>query len=300
MTHPDLHQPIHYLENNFLRIAVKQTGAELCGIRSVVSGLEYRWDGTPAVWPSHAPVLFPIVGELKGGTYYYQGQAYQLARHGFVRNNPRVELEESTPTSLTFRLRADADTLAKYPFRFVFRVKYRLEENRIRVSHEVTNQDEVPMLFSVGGHPAFRCPIHPTERYDDYYLEFEVPETAPIWPINDKGLVTGETVPLLDQSTSLPLRHDLFENDALIFKNLQSKKVTLRSHTSPQRVAVAFADFPYLGIWAKPQGDYVCIEPWLGIADRADADQQLEHKEAIVRLKAGQTFEASYTIEISE
>ncbi|GAB2770448.1 aldose 1-epimerase family protein [Rhabdobacter roseus] len=293
-------QPTFQLENQYLRISVKQTGAELSGIRSVTSGLEYLWDGDPAVWPSHAPVLFPIVGELKEGTYYYQGQAYPLARHGFVRNNERVVLEESTPTSLTFLLQTDDETLARYPFRFAFRVKYLLEGNRIRVSHEVTNLDEVPMLFSVGGHPAFRCPIHPTERYDDYYLEFEVPETAPIWPINDKGLLTGETVPLLDQSTSLPLRHDLFENDALIFKNLQSKKITLRSHKSPQRVTVHFADFPYLGIWAKPQGDYVCIEPWLGIADRADADQQLEHKEAIQRLEAGQTFEASFIIEISE
>ena len=55
-----------------------------------------------------------------------------------------------------------------------------------------------------------------------------------------------------------------------------------------------------MGIWAKPNGDYVCIEPWLGIADHEDVNQDFKTKEGIISLDAGKTFEATYSIEIDK
>jgi galactose mutarotase-like enzyme len=59
-----------------------------------------------------------------------------------------------------------------------------------------------------------------------------------------------------------------------------------------------YKDFPYLGIWAKPNANYVCIEPWLGIADSKTTNQNIEEKEGINQLESGSIFKASYTIEI--
>ena len=63
-------------------------------------------------------------------------------------------------------------------------------------------------------------------------------------------------------------------------------------------LTVSFDGFPFLGIWAKPNAPYVCIEPWIGIADAEDTNQELKDKEGIVALKAADEFKATYSIEI--
>ncbi|TDB61774.1 aldose 1-epimerase family protein [Arundinibacter roseus] len=288
------------IENNFLRISVQETGAELCSIQSVKTGKEYMWQGNPDIWPSYAPVLFPIVGELKDGTYHHEGVSYQLPRHGFVRHNSSVKVMGKTDSSICMGLDYDEDTLLMYPFRFQFRITFSLEENKVVIRHEITNRGEETMLFSVGGHPGFACPREADESYEDYYLEFSEKETLSRWRLTDKGLLSGQTEAVLQESAMLPLRHELFKEDALIFKNPKSSKISLKSKKSADVLTVDYEDFSYLGIWAKPDGDYVCIEPWLGVADSHDSDQQLKDKEAILRLNTKETFTATYSIEIQE
>lgn len=291
---------MHTIKNDHLGISVRQTGAELCRIFSTTTGKEFMWDGNPAVWGSFAPVLFPIVGELKERTYYYQDRHYSLPRHGIVRDNTKVQLTGKTDDRLSFTLSYDQESLEVYPFRFALTISFILNENEITVHHKVTNLGDDEMLFSIGAHPAFCCPRNPEESYEDYYLEFEQKETASRWLINELGLQTGVTEPVLTDSNVLNLAHELFSRDALIFKNTKSKSVKLKSRKSKEVISFSYNEFPYLGIWAKPEGDYVCVEPWLGIADSQDSDQVLENKEGILRLKGGGTFEVSYQIMVSE
>jgi galactose mutarotase-like enzyme len=96
----------------------------------------------------------------------------------------------------------------------------------------------------------------------------------------------------------LPLRNDLFDNDALIFKTLKSRKVSLKSHPSNQILTVDYQDFNYLGIWAKPNAPFVCIEPWLGIADHENTDGDFLKKDGLIALPKGEIFIADYSIEI--
>ncbi|REA59719.1 aldose 1-epimerase family protein [Dyadobacter luteus] len=290
----------HEIKNGKLSIAVNETGAELCNIKSAATGKEFMWSGDPAIWGSTSPVLFPAIGAVKNGFVKYKGSEYKIPRHGFVRNNTNVELVGQTEESLSFGLTDDEELLKIYPFPFSFQITYKLKGNKIEVSHKITNRGTDVMLFSLGAHPAFKCPINEQEDYEDYYLEFEHPETASTWLLASDGLVGTDTKQILDQTNILPLTHSLFDNDALIFKNLKSRKVALKSKNTTESVIVTYQDFNYLGIWAKPNGDFVCIEPWLGIADSANANQQLEDKEGILSLQAGGTFEASYTIEITE
>ncbi|MGB5417479.1 aldose 1-epimerase family protein [Algibacter sp.] len=287
------------LKNNKLRINVKKTGAELCGISSVKNNTEFMWHADPAIWGSFAPNLFPIIGALKDNTFIFENFKYELPKHGIVRNNDDVTLHEQTENSLTFKLTSNAASLAKYPFKFEFLMTYTLTDNAIEVKHTIKNLDTKTMYFSVGGHPAFKCPVYESENYEDYYLEFETLENTKKHLINmDNGLISSKTETVFNNSNKLPLTHDLFNADALVFKDLKSRKVTLTSSKKGPFLSVSYPGFPYLGIWAKPNGNYVCIEPWLGIADSETTNQNLKDKEGILSLDANKTFKAAYTIEI--
>ncbi|MCF2443856.1 aldose 1-epimerase family protein [Dyadobacter sp. CY345] len=288
------------IENDILTVGVNELGAELCQIQSKSSGKEYMWDANPDIWGSYAPVLFPVIGAVKNGFVLIKGKEYKVPRHGFIRNNPNLKLVEETAKSLTYGLKFSEKTLLIYPYKFEFMITFSLENNKIVVSHEVINHGEETMFFSLGGHPAFKCPVNDGEIYEDYYLEFAKTETASTWLLAEGGLVGNKTKPMIVNSNVLPLDPEMFDNDALIFKNLNSKSVSLKSKKSSQVVHIDYTGFPYLGIWAKPNANFVCIEPWLGIADTADSDQNFETKEGILSLSAGKTFAASYTIEIIE
>ncbi|MFD0988953.1 aldose 1-epimerase family protein [Mariniflexile jejuense] len=290
---------MHTLQNNQLKIAVNTIGAELCKITSIKNNTAFIWDANPDVWGSFAPNLFPIIGALKNDTYVFEGKPYNLPKHGMVRNNKAVVLHEKTANSLTFQLLYNTDTLKVYPFKFALFITYKLINNSIEVLHTVKNLDDKTMYFSVGGHPAFKCPVFEDEAYDDYALVFEHAETSKTHLINmTNGLISSETKPIFNNTNVLPLTHAMFNDDALIFKDLQSKKVILNSKTYGDILTVSYHDFSYLGIWAKPTGNYVCIEPWLGIADNENTNQDFTTKEGILKLAAGNTFKASYTIEI--
>jgi len=288
------------IENDILKIGVSELGAELCQILSKASGKEYMWDANPDVWGSYAPVLFPVIGAVKNGFVLIKGKEFKVPRHGFIRNNPNVILVEETASSLTYGLKFSEKTLLIYPYEFEFLITFLLEGNKIVISHKIINHGKETMFFSLGGHPAFKCPLNEGEVYEDYYLEFEKIENASTWLLAKEGLVGNETKPMMENTNILPLNSGLFDDDALIFKDLNSKSVSLKSKKSSQVLRVDYSDFPYLGIWAKPNAKFVCIEPWLGIADTADSDQNFETKEGILDLAAGKTFEASYSIEIHD
>ncbi len=291
---------IHLAKNSKIEIAVRQPGAELSSIKSLKSGIEYMWGCDPDIWNSTAPILFPIVGGLKDDSYIWKGEKYSLKKHGFIRDNPQLQLTGITADSLSFGMSSNKDTHKMYPFDFEFSIHFILEETKVRVIHQITNTGNTPLYFSLGGHPGFKCPIHFDENYEDYYLEFETPENSSTWLLHENGTVLDETTPVFDNSNKIPLTHELFSKDALIFKDLKSRKVTLRSKKSKEALSVSFEDFPFLGIWAKTNGDFVCIEPWLGIADKWNTDQKLEKKEGILQLAAGELFEAEYIVEIHE
>lgn len=285
------------IENQQLKIVVNPKGAELQSIYHKGHRLEYLWKGDPAIWGKHSPLLFPIVGTLKDHTYYYQDKSYTLGRHGFAREM-EFQVEEQGPDAITFLLLSNEETRAVYPFEFELRVIYRLAPNGLATTYEVKNSSEEDIWFSIGGHPAFNVPLVEGTNYTDYYLEFEEKETAPRWPISDEGLIKPQPEDLLVNTRKLPLEKSLFYRDALVFKGLSSTTVTLKSDKTARGLEFDFADFPFLGIWGFKDADFVCIEPWCGIADSTDADQQLTHKEGIQQLEPDSIFERTWTLAI--
>lgn len=284
------------LENDRLKVVVDPKGAELKSVLRKDSNLEYMWSGDPAYWAKTSPVLFPIVGTLKENAYYYKGKAYQLSRHGFARDRV-FQVTEQKEDTLTFSIQSNEDTLAIYPFRFTFSIDYTIRGEELTVAYRVQNNGEEPLFFSVGGHPAFKVPLVEGTRYEDYRLVFEKEENAGRWPISKEGLIEKAPIPLLQQTAVLPLTKELFSKDALVLKELQSHSVQLVSDATPHGLRFSFPGFPYLGLWAAPGADFLCIEPWCGIADSVDTHQQLPDKEGIEQLVSNEEFKRQWTVQ---
>lgn len=292
---------MYILKNSLLELAIHPLGAELQKITAVKNDLEFMWDGDPDIWSGHAPNLFPIVGELKDGTFIFENKAYHLPRHGFARHSNNFIVEEQHDNLLSLKLSYSEATLRNYPFKFDYFVTYALEQNQIKITYTVKNKDEKTIYFSVGGHPAFKCPVYPNETYEDYSLQFEHPDTSPTHLLNvDTGLFNSQTEAVFKTPGTIPLHAHLFDKDALVFKDLKSKNVALMSKNHGEILNFNFDGFPYLGIWAKPNANFVCIEPWQGLADSESSNQILKDKEGIVALEKNKTYKASYSIEIHE
>ncbi|CAL67121.1 aldose 1-epimerase [Christiangramia forsetii KT0803] len=288
----------HTIENEFLKITVKETGAELCSILNKENHKEYIWQANPEIWGSHAPNLFPVIGVLQNGKYHFENKEYEMPKHGFIRHNENIRLKEKSENQLVFELLYSDETLKMYPFKFDFKIAFTLNKKSLEVNHHIINLDEKPIYFSLGGHPALNIQLFENEKIEDYSLVFDQEMDLSTYLLNDQGLVTSRTKGILDNEHQIRLTEDIFNKDALIFKNIKSKKVDLVSAKCGKILSVKYEDFKNLGIWAKPGAPYVCIEPWLGIADIEGTDQNLTNKEGIIELTTADEFNAGYTISI--
>lgn len=292
---------MHYaIESESLQVQVRLKGMELSSIRSKTTKLEYLWQGDSRYWSGQAPVLFPIIGALKGGKTTHMGHDYAIPKHGFVRNSDQVQLVRQQPDQLVFRLESNAETLAIYPFVFAMEVGFQLLGKCLEISHKVYNLGDKDMYYSIGGHPAFNCPLLPGEKLEDYLIEFPKQENDSTWMIAAEGLIGKKGEMVLNDTREIPLHAHLFDKDALIFKKLKSREVSLSHRKRGPVVKLEFEDFDYLGIWAKPGAPFVCIEPWLGIADSIHHSGQLAEKEGIRMLAPGETETKTFRIRIEE
>ena len=284
------------IENDFLRIQIKNTGAELGSLFNKETQTELLWQGDANYWSGQAPILFPTVGSLKEGKFIYENKEYLLPRHGLARRSNAWKIERESDTAIKCTLTSDKETLKVYPFDFELIIKYTLEAKKLVIGHEVKNTGTSKMPFSIGGHPAFNCKTTNETSYSDYYLEFEKEENTVRHFLNEDGFFNDETALVLDNTNKLQLSDTLFNDDALVFKKLKSKAITLAGKKG-KVLKVSYADFKTIGIWAKPGAPFVCIEPWIGYADTVKSTQNLFDKEESEVLEAGKNFGAKYTIE---
>ena len=268
-----------------LSITVLHKGAELCSFKN--KGIEYIWEADPKFWGKHAPILFPIVGTLKDDLYYHEDDTYKLSRHGFARDM-EFDFVENTGDSLTFKLNSNSDTFVKYPFKFELIVTYILDTD-LTVKYTVKNENDFDMPFSIGGHTAFA--LIPGSIYS---LEFPNDESLE-WFVLENGLITDNTDRIELNKHSLDITDKLFENDALVIKKMNSKKLILKQD-GEEVLNIQFDEFPNMGLWKAQKANFLCIEPWFGYMDTDKNDSVLKNKEGIVILNSNSVFETSHKI----
>lgn len=286
---------MHSIASDDLRASVKTHGAELCRLQTG-AGIDLLWSGDPAFWAGQAPVLFPVVGALKGGRLLHQGESYPMAKHGFARNRD-FRLVRLTGHSCSFRLVDDPGTRTMYPFPFQLDLTFCITGPELRVQYDLHNPGDADLPASFGAHPAFRWPLLPGVPKQAHWLEFEKPEADLLPAVASDGLLTGPSKPSPLRGRHLALAEGLFSEDALIFRPAQSRAVRYSAPGSPV-LELAWDGFPQLGVWSKPGAGFLCIEPWRGYASPETFDGEFTGKPGVFLVSPGGTASAHYTVKV--
>jgi len=274
---------IHYIENESMKVGVKEYGCELTSIYSKNDSYEYLWQGDESIWYGQSPILFPIVGRLIDDKYTLNNTEYTMPKHGFARKTEWTLLSKEDD-SMSFILSESEDTLKIFPYEFDLIVTYTINENTLTVNHCVVNKNDKEMYFSLGAHPGFNCKIGDRLVFDTK----ECLSTEKIDLVNSLRL--PETYPVLNNETDIIITQDIFNEDALILHGIKSENITLIHNDNKHTVKFNLGKAPYLGIWAKPGAPYVCIEPWFGVNDSFTKKNDFSEKDAINKLDSEDIF----------
>lgn len=290
-------------ENGKLRVTVSDAGAELVSVWDKEREVERIWRGDAAVWGRHAPVLFPFVGKVAGGKYTYRGQEYKMTSHGFARDR-EFELVDADESSVTHVLRWNEESLKIYPFKFALYVKHSFDEKnpyRIKIEWRVVNEENSgsTMLYGIGGHPAFTYPKGGNAT--DCSLKIEgsgLGKALEYYLLDGEGCIDmSKKYELELENGRAAIEEHMFDKDALIVLGNQVEKIELCDNQGRAYVSMNCEGFPYFGIWSKKVDEFVCLEPWYGIADTAEHDGDIEKKPGMQRLGAGESRSYAYTVD---
>ena len=282
---------VYSAENSKFTLAVKEMGAELNSLKSKETGIEYIWNGNTDIWYGQSPILFPIIGRLLDDKYTLNGKEYSMDKHGIVRKKP-FTLVEKTENSLTFVQTDDDESITKYPYKFELKVKFQLTEKGLRVTHTVKNNNDSVMYYSFGAHPAFNCQIGD-------YLEFNKDTSLETERIDHESILIDEKFPVEMDGNKVVLTKDLFVDDALILSSFDSDSISIKSNSHDRIIKFDF-DSPFLGIWAKPNAPYVCLEPWWGVNDSYNKVSDFSEKRGIMALEPNSSKEFTWEVSICE
>jgi galactose mutarotase-like enzyme len=284
------------LKNDRFLAKISYIGAEILSLYDHQAEQEYMWQRDPAVWEGSAPICFPIVCALKEDHYLYEGQSYKMGKHGIVRR-AEYELIDHCDTHCILMVKSTKSSMLSYPFEFELHLKFELTHQGLRVAYIVHNKGMKDMPFSLGYHPAFNVDL---EKYPmgDYQISFSEKENLDLYGIDQEGCFFHKMKDYLKSEKLITLTTDIFKGDALIFKNIKSKEVSLIRKNSNWKLTMETGGAPHLGLWAKPAAAYVCIEPWYNVPDDQSGTSCLFEKEGMMRLGSEEVFESYYEIKI--
>jgi len=282
------------IENHNTSASFKTKGAELCSLINKETAVEHIWQADPNFWPRHAPILFPCIGSSKNDKVIFDGQKHLMPRHGFARNM-KFQVEEKANDRVTFSLQENETSLVHYPFRFKLSITFRLEGKSLYQEMVVENTDSQVIGFQIGAHPAFAIPFS-TGNYESYEIHFSENVTAHRHLLTDSGTYSGETCIVLEDNNSIPLTHQLFHEDAIVFKDFPLKSASIVNRETGKGIKVNYQGFPHLGIWAAKNADFACIEPWVGCADNDDFSGSFWEKDSVIKLEPTETFNCAFSV----
>ena len=293
------------LKSDQLYVQFQTLGGALSSIKDK-EGVEYLWQGDPTYWSGQAPVLFPICGSVRNDTVLYDKEdgsqkEGKILRHGLVRKK-EFDLVDQKENSVTFAIEDDEEMYANYPYHFRLEITYTVTGKTIRTQYKIYNKEsEKSMPYFIGGHPGFNCPLLDDEVYEDYYLEFEKPETCTVpKPFPESGMLDlKDRNSWLNNQKEIDLNYDFFSYDAVTLDELGSRTVALRSRKHDKGLKLHFKEFPNLIVWSTlNKGPFIALEPWSGLSTSIEEGDRLEDKKDVKILKPGRFEQLGFDIEI--
>ena len=291
---------MHVLENEFLKVAVADAGAELSSVVDKESGMERLHDANPDVWNRHSPILFPFVGKVVGGKYRIGDKEYDMkTQHGFARDM-EFECVEADSNHVVHKLVATEDTKKNYPFDFELLVTHELDVANPRiltVKWDVKNNGDDKMYYFIGAHPGFTTVEADPKAKEEYYLEFVGCDSVEYFGVNEQS---GFAAPYAPKTVDLDNGLLKFNDDVyitLIFDHQKFDKVRICRPDRTPYVTLESKEFSSYGIWAKENGNFICLEPWEGRTDDHEFAGTIDEKIGATALEAGESRKMQYSME---
>ncbi|MGL5124642.1 MAG: aldose 1-epimerase family protein [Fusobacteriaceae bacterium] len=285
------------ISNGFLTAEIEIKGAEVRKIWNNETMENYFWEPVPEIWNGVSPVLFPTVGKSINDEIRYNGKTYKLGNHGFARHTI-FKVERAYKSEVTLLLTDEMLPKDSFMYQFEFRVKYSLVDKKLVTTYSVYNPMDEEIQFSVGAHPAIKCPFDENHKLSDYYIEFPKDEMLKQHFVNELALYTNETKEFVLKENKIDLA-EIDVADTLVFSEYKSTYVELVEKDSDKKVKVSIEGFPYTAFWNKKGMNYICIEPWHGKSEDVDFKGEFSEKKDLVKLNGDKTWESSYTIEFN-
>ncbi len=274
---------------------VTDIGAELY---SYFCEKEYLWQGDEKYWAGNSPVLFPFPGALYEDKTIIEGKTYNIPKHGFVKGE-LFDVVAQSEHSISLSIKSNEDTLKMYPYNFELYVTHTLIENGFKTEYKVVNTNNKTMVFCIGSHPSFNCPINKGEQFEDYNLVFEKTENTPAYYIDGPLFNFNAQLNNLNDKNIVPLKYSYFDLDSLIYVNLESTHVDLVHKNTNKGVRLGFKGFPVLVLWSptKKQAPFICVEPWIGLPTTIGESGNFEDKPFAIKLDANKEFTVEFSVQ---
>ena len=251
------------IKNDKITATFATLGAEIISVKK--GEKEYIWQNPTGEWKGHAPLLFPVCGRCG---VKVNGVAYPIPFHGVARQR-EFTVEMQSENSITFTLKSDCGTKKEYPFDFIFRVTYALQDDTLSVSFAVENPANDTLYFACGSHEAYAL----DGQVNEYEVEFEKEEDLQNYLVgDDMGHISGETQNLGTKKV-FPLPLECLQNsDSIILKHIRSRKLIFRKIGGEEVVELGFDGFQNLLFWRAMDGKFICIEPWTNLPDLTNTE----------------------------
>ena len=291
------------LKNDSLLVTISSLGAEVQSVKNVLSGEELWWNGDPAYWHGHSPILFPACGGLWNGKYTYNSKWYEMPKHGFAKKmqfntspgGETVQTVQEGTKVISFILEGNEETAKVFPFKWRLTITYTLLESQLQCEAKVENLGDETMHYQLGGHPALALPDYPFEDKDSITPDTTIGYLKPmhlapgmtaqslsVIRAGEQGCWSPERyhVTLCKENGMIPVNVETFRNEALIYDGAQLHGFQLYRADGETPVAEVFFDAPACLVWQMTDllCPYVCIEPWYGLPDRQQCTMPLDYR----------------------
>ena len=249
----------------------------------------YQQDGA---WKKNWPFLFPVVGRLKEDKITYENKDYKMPRHGFFRDIKNFAVEYESDGIVTFSAKSNGAFKDVYPFEFEVKNQIEINGNEVILSYEVINlEEEKEMIFTMGHHPAFiskKSGVITFEKEEQFTKKADASGLFPIKPTYEEKI---KQVKISDLS---------FDNgDCYFTQDLNSSWVTYED--DERKLKMSLEDYDVFLLWsASNDEDFICLEPWLGIADPYDKkNTNFEEKPRMIKIKSNDSYTCELKLELN-
>jgi len=280
-----------------LSASIAPRGAELVSLKTE-AGAELIWQADPAIWGSHSPILFPLVGPVPDGQLRVDGRTYSMGQHGFARH-AAFEVVRQDDGGVELMLEADEASRQVYPFDFRLTLRYRLVGPALAIEADIGNLDTRDLPFNFGFHPGFAWPLQPGAGKAGHYVLFP-DDTGLEARRGARSFLGPELPPLHLDGHRLMLSEALFADGAILLTGQRSRRVVFGSVAGGVSLDVAFPELPRLALWMKPPGDFLCIEPWLGLPFTPDVAGDFAELPGLFHLEPGRTLRLGMSVTVRE